>query len=174
MGPGSRGAEPSGGGSDPPGMFAAFKNFLDEIVPPASAPVAHGAPSLRLAAAVLLMEVMRARDGISAIERSAGAQALHEQFGLAPEDVASLLQVAERESMTAYDYFRFTNPLDEQLPQPRKIALVEAMWRVAYADGDLRAEENTVIGKVADLLHVSHGEYIAAKMRARTAAPASQ
>ncbi|HEY1229431.1 MAG TPA: TerB family tellurite resistance protein, partial [Ramlibacter sp.] len=109
-----------------------------------------------------------------AIERSAGAQALHDQFGLAPEDVASLLQVAERESMTAYDYFRFTNPLDEQLPQPRKIALVEAMWRVAYADGDLRAEENTVISKVADLLHVSHGEYIAAKMRAKAAPPASQ
>lgn len=152
-------------------MFAAFKDFLDEIVPTASPPAPPGAPSLRLAAAVLLMEVMRARDGISALERSAGARELHEQFGLAPEEVPSLLQVAERESMNAYDYFRFTNPLDEQLPQPRKIALVEAMWRVAYADGELLAEENTVISKVADLLHVSHGEYIAAKLRAKPAAP---
>ncbi|WP_427913375.1 TerB family tellurite resistance protein [Ramlibacter sp. MMS24-I3-19] len=150
-------------------MFAAFKEFLDEIAPSTGAPRASGAPSLRLAAAVLLMEVMRARDGISPLEREVGAQALQEQFGLAPEEVASLLQVAERESMTAYDYFRFTNPLDEQLPQPQKIALVEAMWRVAYADGDLRAEENTVVSKVADLLHVSHGEYIAAKMRAKPA-----
>lgn len=155
-------------------MFAAFKQFLDEIVPPAIPPAAPGVPSLRLAAAVLLMEVMRASDGISMRERTAGAQALQEQFGLAPQDIGSLLQMAERESMTAYDYFRFTNPLDEQLPQPRKVALVEAMWRVAYADGQLQAEENTVIGKVADLLHVSHGEYIAAKLRARPADPAAR
>lgn len=152
-------------------MFAAFKEFLDEIVPPASPRTAPGAPSLRLAAAVLLMEVMRAQDGISARERTAGEQALEQQFGLAADEVGSLLQVAERESMTAYDYFRFTNPLDEHLPHPQKVALVEAMWRVAYADGDLRAEENTVISKVADLLHVSHGEYIAAKMRAKPADP---
>lgn len=152
-------------------MFAAFKEFLDEIAPHANAAAPPGVPSLRLAAAVLLMEVMRASDGISVLERSTGALALREQFGLAPDDVESLLRVAERESMTAYDYFRFTNPLDEQLPQPQKIALVEAMWRVAYADGQLQAEENTVISKVADLLHVSHGEYIAAKMRARPAPP---
>lgn len=155
-------------------MFAAFKEFLDEIAPHASPAAERGVPSLRLAAAVLLMEVMRASDGISVLERSTGAQALREQFGLAPTEVDALLQVAERESMTAYDYFRFTNPLDEQLPQPQKIALVEAMWRVAYADGHLHAEENTVIAKVADLLHVSHGEYIAAKMRAKPAGPAGQ
>jgi len=47
---------------------------------------------------------------------------------------------------------------------------VEAMWQVAYADGVLDASENHVISKVADLLHVTHGEYIAAKMRAKEAA----
>ena len=47
------------------------------------------------------------------------------------------------------------------------IALVEAMWQVAYADGQLDVHENHVISKVAGLLHVTHGEYIAAKLRAR-------
>jgi uncharacterized tellurite resistance protein B-like protein len=41
------------------------------------------------------------------------------------------------------------------------------MWRVAYADRRLVPEENAVISKVADLLHVSHGDYIAAKLRAK-------
>lgn len=151
-------------------MFAAFKQFLDEIAPADGPSAAPGVPSLRLAAAVLLTEVMRARDGITADERVAAAQALREEFGLAPDEVAPLLQAAERESLAAYDYFRFTNPLDEQLSQPQKAALVEAMWRVAYADGQAQAEENTVVSKVAGLLHVPHGEYIAAKMRARGAA----
>lgn len=148
-------------------MFAAFKHLLDEIVPHDAPGPAPDVPSLRLAAAVLLMEVMRAQGGIAAEERTVAARALREEFGLVPEDVATLLQSAERESMAAYDYFRFTNPLDEQLTQAQKLALVEAMWRVAYADGQRQPEENTVIAKVAGLLHVPHGEYIAAKMRAR-------
>lgn len=148
-------------------MFTAFKDFLDEIIPRESGPAGPGVPSLRLAAAVLLMEVMRASDAISAEERAAATEALRGQFGLTPEELAQLLPQAERESIAAYDYFRFTNPLDEQLSQPRKIALVEAMWRVAYADRHLDERENAVISKVADLLHVSHGDYIAAKLRAK-------
>jgi uncharacterized tellurite resistance protein B-like protein len=148
-------------------MFRALKDFLDEIVP-ASGPSTHlEAPPLRLAAAVLLMEVMRASDGISAGERIAAARYLADQFNLANEQMAPLIAHAERESIAAYDYFRFTDPLDHGLPQDRKIALVEAMWKVAYADGQIDPRENAVIGKVADLLHVTHGEYIAAKIRAK-------
>jgi hypothetical protein len=38
---------------------------------------------------------------------------------------------------------------------------------VAYADAHLDAHENHVISKVAGLLHVTHGEYISAKLRAK-------
>lgn len=148
-------------------MFAALKDFFDDLIPQEDPSTRREAPPLRLAAAVLLMEVMRASDGVSAEERVAAARELARQFGLAPAEMAPLLQQAESESIAAYDYFRFTNPLDEQLPQERKIALVEAMWRVAYADHRLDPEENAVISKVADLLHVSHGDYIAAKLRAK-------
>jgi uncharacterized tellurite resistance protein B-like protein len=44
------------------------------------------------------------------------------------------------------------------------------MWQVAYADGHLAAHENHVLWRVADLLHVPHGAYIHAKLRARAAA----
>jgi uncharacterized tellurite resistance protein B-like protein len=149
-------------------MFRALKDFLEDIVPD-DGPSTREAPPLRLAAAVLLMEVMRASDGISASERVAAARFLADQFDLALEQMAPLLAHAESESIAAYDYFRFTDPLDAGLPQNRKIALVEAMWKVAYADGQLDPRENAVISKVSDLLHVSHGDYIAAKMRAKQA-----
>ena len=44
------------------------------------------------------------------------------------------------------------------------------MWQVAYADLHLDQNENHLIGKTAGLLHVTHGEYIAAKMREKEAA----
>lgn len=47
------------------------------------------------------------------------------------------------------------------------MALVEAMWQVAYADNRLAADERHLITKIADLLHVTHEEHIAAKMRAK-------
>jgi uncharacterized tellurite resistance protein B-like protein len=150
-------------------MFDALRDFLDDLAGP-SAPAGSPVPSVRLAAAVLLMEVMRAADGITPPERAAAAAALCSQFGLAGGDAAPLLADAERESKSAYDYFRFTNVLDEHLAQPQKAAFIEAMWRVAYADLQLDMQENAVISKVAGLLHVSHDEYIAAKMRAKRGA----
>ncbi len=59
-----------------------------------------------------------------------------------------------------------------QFPLGSRCALVEALWQVAYADDHLDAHEQHTISKVAGLLHVTHGEYIAAKMRAKEAAQA--
>jgi len=80
-----------------------------------------------------------------------------------------LIDLATREAGRANDFFHFTSRINDHCSQPDKIALVEAMWQVAYADGLLDANENHVISKVAGLLHVTHGEYIAAKLRARDA-----
>jgi len=48
--------------------------------------------------------------------------------------------------------------------------VIELMWQVAYADAALGAHEQHVLRRIAELLHVPHGDYIAAKMRARDAA----
>ena len=51
-----------------------------------------------------------------------------------------------------------------------RVAIAELLWRVAYADATLSAHELHVVSKIADLLHVTHSAYIAAKMRAKEAA----
>ncbi|MBA2676396.1 TerB family tellurite resistance protein [Ramlibacter sp.] len=148
-------------------MFDALKNLMDSMAPRFAGPSTPAAPSVHLAAAVLLMEVMRAESTVSVEERAAAARDLRTQFGFQEAEIAPLLDGAERETQVAYDYFRFTSVLNEQLSQPQKIALVEAMWRAAYADLHLDPAENAVISQVAELLHVTHGEYIAAKLRAQ-------
>ena len=57
--------------------------------------------------------------------------------------------------------------MNERFSQEEKISVVEAMWEVAFADQHLDANEHHVISKVAGLLHVTHGEYIAAKLHAQ-------
>ena len=41
------------------------------------------------------------------------------------------------------------------------------MWQVVYADAELSAHEHHVMRKIADLLYIPHGDYIAAKLRAK-------
>jgi uncharacterized tellurite resistance protein B-like protein len=151
-------------------MLDTLKDLFDSFTAPApaqSGPAAEHA--IRLAAAVLLVEVMRAEPTTSAAEREAVIRTLRERFSFAKDELARLVELAEAEAKEAYDYHRFTSVLNERFSQPQKIALVQAMWEVAYADAHLDAHENHLISKVAGLLHVTHGEYIAAKMRAKEA-----
>jgi uncharacterized tellurite resistance protein B-like protein len=125
------------------------------------------AHTLQLATAVLLVEVMRAEPDMSDAERDAVILALRRKFTLGDDEIERLLELAHETARTAYDYQRFTRLLNEAFTQPQKIGVVEAMWEVAYADQHLDANEQHVISKVAGLLHVTHGEYIAAKLHAQ-------
>lgn len=153
-------------------MLNTLKDLFDSFAAPAAPqPGTAGEHAVRLAAAVLLVEVMRADTGHTAAERSAVVTGLRDRFALTPDELARLLELAETQAKDAYDYHRFTSLLNERFSQAQKIALVEAMWQVAYADAHLDANENHLISKVAGLLHVTHGEYIAAKMHAKEARP---
>ncbi|MDP1742597.1 MAG: TerB family tellurite resistance protein [Polaromonas sp.] len=125
---------------------------------------------LQLATAVLLVDVMRADADMGDTERAAVLASLGSKFALADDELARLLELAEDTAKTSHDYHRFTSSMNAHFTQAQKIQVVEYMWQVAYADAHLDAHENHLIGKIAGLLHVTHGEYIGAKMRAKEAA----
>jgi uncharacterized tellurite resistance protein B-like protein len=155
-------------------MFRSLKDLFDAVLAPAAGGGAGSgagatADRVHLATAVLLVEVMRAEGGSSATELQAAGTALKRQFGLADDAIALLLSQAEHSQRAATDFHAFTSALNDRLFEVEKLAVVEAMWQVAYADGTLAAHENHVLWRVADLLHVPHGAYINAKMRAKAA-----
>lgn len=144
-----------------------FDNFASQGNEQSSAQLDH---ALQLASAVLLVEVMRADSSMDAAERKTVVLALQNQFTLNEMELEQLVVLAQSQAKVIYDYQRFTGLLNDHFSQDRKIALVESMWKVAYADRELDAHEHHVISKVAGLLHVTHGQYIGAKMRAKAAA----
>jgi len=152
-------------------MLSSFKNLLNQFFMPDNGNASlDDARSLQLATAVLLVEVMRSDTDVSAAERTATVSALRSKFGLSEDEQNRLLAQAEETAKNANDYFRFTSAMNEQFTQAEKIQVVEHMWQVAFADGHLDANENHLISKIAGLLHVTHGEYITAKLHAREAA----
>ena len=44
--------------------------------------------------------------------------------------------------------------------------MVELLWRVAYADGDLDKYEEHLVRRIADLIHVPHSVFIRMKHKA--------
>ena len=153
-------------------MLKAIRDFFDQNLAPSDKPAGR-AHTLELATATLLAEVMRL-EGVDASERAAVLAAVGAQFKLGAAEAEELVRLAEEESKEAHDYFQFTSLIREHYSQEDRQAIVELMWRVAYADSHLSAHEMHVIRKISDLLYVSHSAYIAAKMRAKEASEAGR
>ena len=152
-------------------MLRTLKDLFDSFTQPTpTQSPTERAHAVQLAAAVLLVEVVRFDAAMDDAERTTVVTALRSKFALSNDELERLLELAVTTSQTAYDYQRFTSNLNEHFTQDQKIQLVEAMWQVAYADAHIDANEHHTISKVAGLLHVTHGEYIAAKMKAKEAA----
>ncbi len=151
-------------------MLHVFKELFDAFTEPDQESAEAHARALKLATAVLLVEVKRADPTTSAAERESVMAALRQKFALGDEDAARLFELAERTARAASDDYQFTSRINESLSHPQKIGIIENMWQIAYSDGHLDANENQLISKIAGLLYVTQGEYIGAKMRAKEAA----
>jgi uncharacterized tellurite resistance protein B-like protein len=150
-------------------MLRTLKDLFDSLAPKPAPSPAEEEHALQLACAVLLVEVMRADPDVDPAERAAVVSALRRKFALAPDELERLVELADEKAQGANDFFAFTSTLNDRFTHEQKVRIVEFMWQVAYADGDLDANENHLISKVAGLLHVTHGEYIAAKLHAKQA-----
>ena len=118
-----------------------------------------------LAVAALLVEVLRADFETSVTERRQVLESLRDLLALDPGECDNLFADAERRVDHAHDLHQFTSEINAQLSHAQKLALMDQLWRVAQADAVVHKYEEHLIRRVADLLHVSHREFIAAKLR---------
>ena len=122
--------------------------------------------SLELACAALMFEVARADFTVETTEQDAVTSLLTAQFNLSADEVSTITEAAVEQADAATCLFEFTRTLNELASTEQKRNLLAMMWRVAMADNALSQYEEHVIRKVADLLYVPHGDFIAAKQSA--------
>jgi uncharacterized tellurite resistance protein B-like protein len=150
-------------------MLDAIRDFFDKHMGVPASPET-GRHSIEIATAALLVEVVRMDGDIDPAERTAVLNAVHASFGLSGPEADALIRLAEEEARQAADLYQFTSLLNRTFSAQQKEQVIEHLWRVAFADAQLSAWEQHLVRKVADLLYVPHGAYIAAKLRARAAA----
>jgi uncharacterized tellurite resistance protein B-like protein len=147
-------------------MLTQIKVFFEQhLMPDRAAGAGDEDHRLRLAVAALLLEMTRADEQVSAQECAALEEGIRDHFGLTAEETNELTALAEAERREATDYFQFTSLINAHYGPEQRVQIVEQLWRIAYADETLHTYEEHLVRKVAQLLHVPHGAFIAAKHR---------
>ena len=121
----------------------------------------------QLATAALLIEVMVIDGDLDDQEMQAIAGTLSNMLDLSKEQIDQLIELSKEEVAEATSLYQFTKEINEHFDIEKKLSLMTAMWRVAFADGHLDKYEENIIRRVADLLHIRHSEYIRCKANAR-------
>ena len=140
---------------------AATETTGDELEPEISPEQLH------MACAALLLEVAEADYKDDPKETQAILRALESELGLKRAAVTALLDQAKAETEGATDLFPYTHLINQRCTHEQKCAMLTAMWRVAFADGDLDKYEEHLIRRTTELLRLEHSDFIRAKQAGR-------
>ncbi|UTV29064.1 TerB family tellurite resistance protein [Photobacterium atrarenae] len=147
-------------------MFRQLRTLLRQVMHEGEDSGAVDTPSLQLAMAALLCEVSAADHQVDPKEQSAKVHLLTRLLDMGEEEATFLIEKASTNRLQSVSLYEFTNKLRSLMPEQR-YQLIEAMWQVAYADGFIDPLEEAVIRQVAELIYVSHSDFIRAKLSAQ-------
>ena len=119
----------------------------------------------RVAAAALMYAVMDADGTRLDVEKAALSHALGEHFGDSGEALQEVLSAGEDAENGSVDLYQLTSILLRELDEEHRLLLVEALWEVVYADGELHELEDNLVWRICDLLGVSSRDRVLLKKK---------
>ena len=148
-------------------MLSRIRQFFDECLQ--IEPQSQSTPrqTLHLACATLMVELTVADEQMDESEKATLKQILRKQFSLDEQALEELWELAQSEARDATSLYQFTSLINEHYDYEAKVQLLEHLWQVAYADGRIDPYEDNLIRKLAELLYLSHSDFIRAKRRVR-------
>jgi uncharacterized tellurite resistance protein B-like protein len=146
-------------------VIDAFRQFFAGGAPAAAS--AGDEQRLAVATCALLLEAAHADDEFTAAERATIVAVLGSRFALGEAESRELVALAEAERARGTSLFPFTQRIVEGCDEAGRRAVLEAVWRVVFADGRLEAREDALIHRLAQMLLLSHADLIALKLRVK-------
>ena len=113
-----------------------------------------------------MIELSRADNSIDQQEIQTIIAIATDTFGLSDDEAAHILSEAKLKNAEAISLYEFTDTINQSFNKEQKYNLIRNIWRVAYADKTIDAHEDYLVRKVADLIYVSHADFIKAKHEA--------
>jgi len=149
-------------------MFGVIKNILE------GKKSVKGRESLEeqkwkkhVAAGVVLLKAAHVDSDCSKEEMEHIVATLKDKFDLPENCVDDLLHLARADREQSVDLWQFTSYINRHFSTAEKLAVLEDVWRIILLDGKLDQHEDHYAHKLANLFHLSHGQLIDAKLKAR-------
>ncbi len=120
----------------------------------------------RVAATALFFHVIDADGVVEASERDKIAQLVQKSYSLDERQLAELLDVGEQAEDESIDFYAFTSVLKRSLDAEQRVQFIELLWELVYADGVKHELEESVVGRVAELLGVSDRDRVIMRQQA--------
>jgi len=146
-------------------MIKNLKSYLDNFFQESPDKNIPHKNKIELATAVLMIEISLADENTGDEEYKIIKKILLEKFDLDETRIDTLISLAEDEVDHTVSLHEFAKTINNELSAIEKTNIIENLWRVAYADAYIHKYEEYYIRKIADLLHVSHSDYIKTKLK---------
>ena len=141
-------------------MLDGLRQFIADIVAPSADPdLAFDDTGYLLAATALLVHVVSLDGEPSAIEKRKLHSLIESRFKLDPGTADHLIAQATRAEGEAVDLYHFTSVIMRSV----RLRIIEMMWELVYADGQVSEFEDNVVWRAADLLGISSRDRIELK-----------
>ena len=140
-----------------------FGEFLKRLTAPDPTPLPDA--DARLALTALLVRVARSDGRFDQSEKDWIDRIAATRYALSPFEATELRKSAEGLEAEAPDTVRFTRAIKEAVGHDDRLAVIEALWQVALADGQRDASEDALLRLVASLLGINDRDSALARQR---------
>ena len=153
-------------------MLDGLRQFIADVVSPAAhEDRAFDDTGYRLAATALLVHVISIDGEPSETERRKLHGLIESRFGLDRGTADHLIANATLVEGEAVDLYHFTSVIMRSVNEEGRLRIIEMMWELVYADGQVSEFEDNVVWRAADLLGVSSRDRIDLKHRVAASRP---
>ncbi len=118
---------------------------------------------IELTAAVLAYEIARIDGNISSDELSIlmeEIKVISRKVGKKESEILNIIEIYSKDSVSFYE---FVEDINKNYTKEDKLSLLEFMWRIAYADGNLDVDEEKLIRRLAVMIKIKDIEVLKIK-----------
>ncbi len=144
-------------------MLQRLQAFFSEHLSPAED--SSDEHRLQLVSAALLIELSKADFEQGDEELEAIRSLLAKEHDVSAAEIDELMKLAEEQFEEDNSYHPYTSLINQHFSQEQKVRLLETLWKVAIADGQLSKYEDHLIRKISELIYVPHRDFIRSKLK---------
>ena len=111
----------------------------------------------------LMIEVAYADNQLDESELKVMANSLS-KLDIKEEEIQEIVDATLAKSKESISFYEHTRILNDQLDYDQKKEVLNSVWAIAFADGEMDKHEEHLIRRIADLLYLNHKDFINAKL----------